>query len=153
MTIEYSLRRRAIHARRLAAVWMGIAVIILISTYASLPFIINKALIIIRTVEGQDPIDNGAADIHMQYFILSIATIELMAVAFACYLLGRSAIIEIELSVRFNGLADALCLSGNNWEQFEKATLLMVPKTKHLTSKDFSPKDYKWLIDILKSAR
>ncbi len=49
-------------------------------------------------------------------------------VSFACFLLGRMAFVEVELAARFSGLADALCVAGNDFEQLKKATNLLFHK-------------------------
>jgi len=50
------------------------------------------------------------------------------AIGFACYLLSRSALIELGTAARLSGLADALCISGDEIKQFEKAAAVLVPK-------------------------
>jgi hypothetical protein len=40
-----------------------------------------------------------------------------------------------------------------DWAQFEKAVGLLAPKTKHLSAQDISPKDFKWLADVLKQLK
>jgi len=78
----------------------------------------------------------------------------LFAVSFACFLLSRSAFIEIELAARFNGLADALCMAGNDLGQLEKAANFLVPKSKYLSVPEiFSAKDLKSLAEFAEQLR
>jgi hypothetical protein len=49
-------------------------------------------------------------------------TLALLAIRSACFLLGRTAFVEIELAARFLGLAAAICIAGDNLDHLEKAT-------------------------------
>jgi hypothetical protein len=161
MTIEFSLRRRAARSRYMATVWLALATAILIGTYISLPIIANNTLGAVRTLEAQPsgakstsqpPIEGNA--LRTEVYVVSVLALGLLAVCFACFLLGRSALVEIELAARFNGFADALCIAGENLDQLEKATSLLVPRTKFLsTSRIFSPKDVKPIIELLNEVR
>ena len=85
---------------------------------------------------------------------MAIAVLGLFAIAFACFLLGRIAFIEIELAARFNGLADAMCIAVNDFGQLEKALTLLVPKAKYLSVPEMiSPKNLSSLADVIKQAR
>jgi len=78
----------------------------------------------------------------------------LFLIALACYFLGRSALIELELSARSNGLADALCISEGNLETLEKASSLLVPKGHYSAISDvLSRKDKDSIIEIVKLLR
>jgi len=164
MTIEFSLRRRASHSRCLGILWLSLAIIILISTYTSLPFLVDKTLSSVRKLDGATERTNSKATgeaketkkpfLQEQLFAMTTLILGTAIVSFACYLLGRSAFIEIELAARFSGLADALCIAGNDFTQLEKAATILVPKPKFLSVPDsFSAKDLKPLVDFLKQLR
>lgn len=161
MTIEFSLRRRANRSRYMAALWLALATSILIGTFISLPIIANNTLNAVKTFEtqqsgakatSQPPLESNAA--RVEVYAVSVLVLGLLPVGFACFLLGRSAFVEIELAARFSGFADALCIAGENLDQLEKATNLLVPRTKFLsTPKIFSPKDLKPFIELLNETR
>lgn len=162
MTIEFSLRRRAKRSRYMAIVWLSLATIILVGTYVSLPIIANRTLITIKNVEpNTSTVTTGAAKPtndnkmpHTELYTLGILTLALLTIGFASFLLGRTAFVEIELAARFVGLADALCIAGDNFDQLEKAANLLAPSTKYLSVPEiFSPKDLGSLVDILKQLR
>ncbi len=80
--------------------------------------------------------------------------LSLLAVLFACFLIGRAAFVEIELAARFVAFADALCLAGDNFDLLEKAANLLLPGTKYLSVPEiFSTKDLSSVVDILKELR
>jgi hypothetical protein len=163
MTIEFSLRRRARQARCLAVVWLSLASAILVVTYITLPVIADKTLGSISKIELQATgFKSGAISrdmdpqifTHIQFYALGTLALGLFAISFACFLLGRSAFVEIELAARFSGFADALCIAGDNFEQLEKAANILMPSTKYLSVPEiFSTNDLKSLVEILKQIR
>src|SRR5882672_5842149 len=109
MTIEFSLRRRARQARCLAVVWLSLASAILVVTYITLPLIADKTLGSISKVEiAAAGFKSGAIAhdtdpqifTHIQFYALGTLVLGLFAISFACFLLGRSAFVEIELAAR-----------------------------------------------------
>jgi hypothetical protein len=159
MTLELSLRRRGIRARGLAIVWLTLVVTILVATYISLPLVAGKLLTTVNTTAGTSPkTDTTGKDqqsaspaITPQVFTLTILGLGVFAVSFGCYFLSRTAFIELESAARFTGLADALCIAGGDFTQFEKAVNLLVPKVGELTNtKTFSVNDLKLLAETLK---
>jgi hypothetical protein len=69
-------------------------------------------------------------------------------------LLGRSAFAQIEQAERLSGVADALCISGGNFAQLEKAVALFVPKNSSIAnSKQISTDDLKEFVELLKKIR
>ena len=161
MTIEFSLRRRASRSRYMATLWLGLAVAMLIGTYISLPIIANNTLSAVRNMEAQPPgpkttsqppLESNATRIEV--YAVSVLALGLLAVCFACFLLGRSAFVEIELAARLDGFADALCIAGENFDQLERAANLLVPGNKYLSVPEiFSPKDLKPMLEVLKEVR
>lgn len=161
MTIEFSLRRRATRSRCFAALWLSLAILILVGSYISLPSIASKTLQSVNQIEGST--QNSGSDskettvtaknsfVQLHAFALIILTLCLAAVSFASYLLGRSAFIELELAARFNGLADALLIAGNDFGQLEKAVALLVPRTKYFP--ELSEKNLETFLKIAKSVR
>jgi len=151
MTIEYSLRRRAAQARLLAIFWLGLATVILVSTYVSLPFFAKQVSRSVSAVEIETNVTTSRASgessqlapsAHLQLYALGTLTLGVLAISFCCFLLGRTAFVEIELAARFTGIADALCIAGDNMEQLEKAAQLLVPAAKYLSVPEiFSVKD------------
>jgi hypothetical protein len=128
--------------------WLGLAVIILVGTYISFPLLANKTISYVGQLESGGLSTVG--DRHVQWFAIGTILLALSLIAFACYLLGRSALIEIELAAWFCGLADALCLCGDNVEQLEKVAAIVVPKPKHISTLPLSSKDIKPLVDLVR---
>jgi len=161
MTIEFSLRRRAKRARYMAAFWLTLATLILVGTYISLPLIANSTIGTIYSIENE-PFGSGVSSqpaggnkaTHIELYSLGVLALALLAVCFACFLLGRTAFVEIELAARFAALADALCLAGDNFDQLEKAANLLLPGTKYLSVPEiFSTKDLGSVVEVLKELR
>ena len=118
--------------------------------------VVNKTLGYISQFEGQASGTNNSmmADAHIQFFAIGTLILGLFVISFACFLLSRSAFVEIELAARYGGLADALCIAGNDFEQLEKAVNLLVPKAKYLSIPEIiSPKNLSSLADVIKQAR
>lgn len=150
MTIEFSLRQRAKRSRFFACAYLCLAVVILIGGFLSLPFIAEKTLRSITQMESVASNASGDGN-TLHIFALIILIVCLLVISFAGFLLARGAMIEMESSVRFNGIADALCLAGDDLQQFEVATAVLVPKTKYFP--EFSEKNLKVLLELLKTAR
>lgn len=156
MTIELSLRRRATQSRCLATLWLSLSVIILVGTYISLPLVADKTLSSVIQIEDKTLATSSSETVHahVQFFAIATLFFGFLAISFACFLLGRSAFIEIELAARFSGLADALCIAGNDFDQLEKVANILVPKAKHFSVPDiFSTKLLSSLTDFIKEAR
>lgn len=157
MTIEHSLRRRAAKARLFAALWLNIAVIVLVGTYLSLPAIAGQTLAVLSEIEGPSASDgrgplSGNSPFANPY-VLTLITITLGVVAISCasFLLGRYALTELESAGRLGGIADALCVSGDQFGQFEKAAAVFVPKS-HSASK-LTADDLKEIAELAKKIR
>ena len=141
MTIEVSLRRRARKARWLAVVWLVLAVASAIGACFALPLWARIAASL-------------ATSNHDSVLSVSFLLMGFIIILIVCYMLARSAFVEIELAARFNGLADALCISGNDFGQFEKAATVFVPKPKYLSAEGkFSSKEIQAIADVLKQLR
>jgi hypothetical protein len=158
MTLEFSLRRRAQRARYMAVFWLALATLILVGTYISLPLVANKTLTAIHTVEMESrTAATPTVDVkppHVELYAIGVLALSLFTVSFACFLLGRTAFVEIELAARSAAFADALCLAGDNFDQLEKAANLLLPGTKYLSVPEiFSVKDLGPLVDVLKELR
>jgi len=162
MTLEFSLRRRAKRARYMAVFWLTLATVILVGTYISLPLIASNTLNAthIREMESYGstgPIARPNPDIsasHIEFYAIGILALGLLAVFFACFLLGRTAFVEIELAARFAACADALCLAGDSFDRLEKAANLLMPEAKYLSVPDiFSIKDLGSVVDVVKGLR
>jgi len=135
----------------------------LVATYFSLPVVADKILSSISKIELQTmgakstPAPDSAdakAFFRVQLFAMGTLALGLFAISFACFLLGRSAFVEMELAARFGGFADALCIAGDNFEQLEKAANLLMPSTKYLSVPEiFSTNDLKSVVDVLKELR
>jgi hypothetical protein len=145
----------------MAALWLTLATAVLIGTYISLPIVANNTIKAFKNLEAQPsgakatlqaPLENNATRIEL--YAVSVLALGLVAICFACFLLGRAAFVEIELAARFGGLADALCIAGENFDQLEKAANLLVPGTKYLSVPEiFSTKDLKPILEVLKEVR
>lgn len=170
MTIELSLRRRAARARWFAIAWLATATIILVSTYFSLPVVAGNTLESINRIEGnaagvagnstaadntkQEKTTDQKSFFTLHMFAVITLVLAVSAVSFACYLLGKSAFVELETAGRLSGIADALCIAGDNLEQLERAAALLVPKAQYLsTSKLISADDLKDFAEVLKKIR
>jgi hypothetical protein len=64
MTLEFSLRRRAVRSRYMAILWLLLATLILVGTYISLPLIASRTITTFRNLELQ-PSVVGAAPIQL----------------------------------------------------------------------------------------
>jgi hypothetical protein len=164
MTIELSLRKRALQARGVSIIFLSTAVLLLLSTYISLPFIADKTLDSINafelhTVQSGSIAKDESSGIRKSFsgihvFALTTMVLGVSAISLGCYLLGKGAFMEMERAGRLCGIADALCISGDSLEQFEKAVTLLVPKGEFHTMKElFSADDLKSLAEILKPLR
>jgi len=162
MTLEFSLRRRAQNARYMAALWLTFATIILVGTYVSLPLVADRALGTIHAMDLESSAQKSAItpsspdpkSPHIEFYAIGVLSLSLLAICFACFLLGRAAFVEIELSARFAAFADALCLAGDNFGQLEKAANLMLPGTKYLSVPEiFSTKDLGSLVEVIKALK
>ena len=155
MTLEFSLRRRAMQSRCLAALWLIVAISILAVAFFSIPHISNKVFLSVSTFQhasGGSPI--SPLDGYSFYCAIGIIIMGLFAILYACFLLGRNAFFELELAARSNGLADALCISNGKVETFEKAAAILIPKGRFLDGPElFSRKDRESLIEIMKLLR
>jgi len=163
MTIEYSLRRRATQSRWLAIGWLSLAIVILMGTYISLPTVASRTLIFAGQIET--PVSDktnaavtskaeGGTLVHVRLYAVTIVALGLAIVAFACFLLGRTAFIEIEMAARLNGLADALCIAGDNFERLEKAALVLVPQPGYLSIPEFfSANTRESFLEVVKALR
>jgi hypothetical protein len=160
MTIEFSLRRRATQARCFAVLWLSLAIVVLIGSYISLPLIASETLKSLNQIEGSmestGPDGNALLTgkvlfIHLHAFALIILILCLSVVSFASYLLARTAFIELESAARFIGLADAICIAGDDFGQLEKAATLLVPRTKYFS--ELSEKNLKTFLEIVKNVR
>jgi len=146
----------------MAILWLSIATTILVGTYVSLPLIANSTLSTIHTVEvdssgvranPSQPSTESKAP-HVEMYAIGVLALGLFAICFACFLLGRTAFVEIELAARFVGFADALCIAGEDFDQLEKAVNLLVPGTKYLSVPEiFSTKDLSSVVDVVKELR
>jgi hypothetical protein len=163
MTLEFSLRRRAARSRYMAIVWLLLATLILVVTYISLPLIASRTITTFGKLESQpsgvgavaiQPTADNKAAPHIELYALGVVTLALLAISFACFLLGRTAFVEIELAARFAGLADAVCIAGDSFDNLEKAANLLAPGTKYLSVPEiFSIKDLGSVLEVLKQTR
>jgi hypothetical protein len=163
MTIEFSLRRRAMLARCRGVFWLGLAVVILTFTYFSLPTVSGRVLSSISSIEGlSDSGPNAATDsksteksfANLHLFSLMTLVLGIFAVSFGCYLLGKVAFMELESAGRLCGAADVLCLVGSDFGQLEKAATLLVPKGQFRSAQNqISSEDLKTLTELVKKFR
>ena len=150
-----SLRRRATRSRVAACLFLLAAVGILLSTYITLPRFAGWSLRSIREAMLTTAC-SSLSSLEQMVFALAIGTVVLglAAVAYGCLLLGRGASLALELAAQSNGLADALCLAGDNADQLERVIALLVPAAKHFSPADLiSEKDRDTIIEILKKAK
>jgi hypothetical protein len=155
MTIELSLRRRATQSRCLAILWLSLAIVILVGTYISIPSIASQALLSFSaSLNTNSSGTTSPVEGQAFYCAMGMLVFGLSAISFACFLLGRSAFIELEVAARSNSLADALCIADGNLEAFEKAVNLFVLKDKCFAVSDvFSRKGRESFVEILKLLR
>lgn len=139
----------------MAAFWLALASLILISTYLSLPLVAGGTLRAFNSafsfeMQTQSP----SITPHVELYATGVLALGIFAICFACFLIGRTAFVEIELAARFLALADALCLAGSNLEQLEKAANFLLPGTKYLSVPEiFSVKDLDTVATIIKDLR
>lgn len=153
--LESSLRSRASRAKYSSAVCLSLSVVTLIFAYISLPWFIDKALFSIVSFEIDVSTVTIATsnDLYIRVFSIAVLFVGIAAIAFACYLLSRFAFIQLELSVRFNGLADALCICGNDLALFDKASIIFAPKTKYVSDVFTSKYITQIASEVLKQAK
>jgi hypothetical protein len=143
----------------MAVVWLALAILILVGTYISLPRIAQTSLGVVHTIEEGSPRSTEQPRVsiqqsHSEIYSIGVLTLALLAVLFACFLLGRTAFVEIELAARFAGLADALSVAGESLEKLEKAANILVPGSKYLSVPEiFSTKDLGSLLNAVKELR
>jgi hypothetical protein len=145
----------------MAILWLTLATTILVGTYVSLPLIASRTITTFRNIELQSsgvravqPTAENKAAPHIELYALGVVTLALLAISFACFLLGRTAFVEIELAARFAGLADAVCIAGDSLDNLEKAANLLAPGTKYLSVPEiFSIKDLGSVLEILKQTK
>ena len=152
MTIEFSLRQRAIRSHRMAFLYLMLTVTILVGTYFTIPMIAAQALALVG-----DYLHISGSSAHSELlsvcFAVGMLAVGLSAIASACFLLGRTGIIELALAARSIALADALCLTDGNFENFEKTANLLVPKDKYFSMPDvLSRKNREVIVEMLKLA-
>ncbi len=160
MTIESSLRRRAQKSRRLAALWLCVAVIILVASYAALPTVTYEMFRSLTKLKPsapaggeKDPTSPELLHLPVQTLALVTALLGLASVAFGSFLLSRYAFVELELATRCSALADALCLAGDDFDRLRQTASVLVPKAKYLSAPDFSLEDLKTVATVLKETR
>ena len=91
---------------------------------------------------------------HVEVFVLVTLALGFSGITFVGFLLGRASLFEMALAARLGGLADALCITGNDIDELEKAASIVVPKAKHLSIPEIlSAKDIKELAETLKPAK
>ena len=156
-------RRRAVRSRYLAALWLSLSVVILVATYISLPIVAGKTLSTLATSDSPTASSKGAQDsaatdakasLHVQIYTIGTLALGLIAISFACFLLGRSAFVEMELAARFDAFADALCIAGDDFDRLEKFANLLMPSTKYLSVPEiFSTKDMASVLETLKQVQ
>ena len=163
MTIEFSLRRRAARSRRLAVLWLVLTAAILVGTYVSLPHLATDLLTSITRIEQPfSKSDSGSKDtaaepkrpmVSAHIFTLTTLGFAVSAVAFACYLLSRSALIEVDAAARLNGLADAICIAADDIKKFEQACAVFVPKREPRDASILAANDLKVIADTVKQLK
>lgn len=155
MTLEFSLRRRATRSRYLALLWLSVAIIVLVGTYVSIPFVASRALLSVSaSIHSNNTATTSPSEGQALYFAMGMLLFGLSAIALACYFLGRNALIELEMAARSNGLADALCIAGGNMDTLEKASSLLVPRGRYSENSDaLSKKERESMIELIKLLR
>lgn len=146
----------------MSAFWLSLATLLLVGTYISLPLIANRTVRAFQAMETETPGPGASITLaspagrssHLELYAIGVSALSVLAVCFACFLLGRAAFVEIELAARFLAIADALCLAGGDFAQLEKAANLLMPGTKYLSVPEiFSLKDFSSVADIVKELR
>jgi len=142
--------------------WLTLATLILVGTYISLPLIANSTIAAIHAVAMESHAPRASTTVsvadsnppHIELYSIGLLALSLLAILFACFLIGRAAFVEIELAARFAAFADALCLAGDDFDRLEKAVNLLLPGTKYLSVPEiFSTKDLGSVVEILKQLR
>lgn len=153
MTIETSLRYRALWCRCLAVLWLAVITLILTCVYISLPTIVGAVLEYL-SLANKSLAASGSVAYNYQLMIIVITVAELALALSVSYIFARSAYVESETAARLTGIADALCIAGSDIDKFEKAAAILVPRSKILLSGGpMSKTDLKPLADIIKLLR
>ena len=171
ITLESSLRKRAIRAKRLALTWLFVAIILLVGICVYMPFAsvtllsrikmfqvkvsaveIATSNLTFKRPETKENIINRIE--HPEMFTLVVMFFILLLSSLTGYLIGRSAFQEMMAAMRWNGIADAASIAGDNFPVFEKAVAIMVPTSRGMFGTDvISAGDMKLLTDFIKSIR
>jgi hypothetical protein len=158
MTLEYSLRRRSVHARVMAFVWLSLACLVLGAAAGSLPWLAQKtwenALAVeISPLNVKSDLPAGPASGEQRPIVWSVLiALEMSLLGSACYVFARAGFSEVDLAARYNGLADALCVAGDDLGRLEQAAAILVPKASGLKTgaAAFSAKDVQSLAELVK---
>jgi hypothetical protein len=117
------------------------------------PYLLKRTILVLAEPASlQHPIRASESRVLPPDYIAGVGLFALAAlfVCYGTYLLGRSAMLELERSAFFNGLADAVCIAGDDFVQLEKAVALFVPRSRHVRQSDIlSMKEVKALLQVL----
>lgn len=172
MTLEFSLRVRARKCRRLSLLWSATASVVLVLACISVVGLTVKyvswswaqqAATAVLAASASDSAPQSALkviaekagdDAFRNVAVIVAALLFLIIVAYGLYILVRLALQESFLAMRYDGLADAICVGGATLSDFEKAAAIFVPKSKDMGRGDvFSSKDVRIISDFIKAAK
>jgi len=163
MTIELSLRRRALQSRMTALILFGIVLLVLVKSYYSIPFLAVETLKATQeisiaggesrptTADKEQDAKNHSGGVPL--FSVGALALGVSTIAFCAYLLGKGGFIELESARRLDGLADALCLCGGDFSRLEKAAEIFVPVGKYSAPENTAVDDLKALAEIVDKIR
>ena len=150
MTIERALRTRAKQARRTALVCSCAAISILIAVYGLMPAFIERTFDAIVRISETIKLPVGGA-LNVQSMTIITIGMGVSLAALASYLLAKAASSEKGFATRCSGLADALCLAGNDLVALEKVAPLFLSVCNRNTNTGGLPvKDIKAILDLRK---
>jgi hypothetical protein len=170
MTVETSLRKRARRSRLFAAFYALSAVTCIGLGMWFIYKVAKEGIHLERTIatlkigptsdidstpsstDKQNPETNQS--LATQTLLLASSVMIFLTACFAAFFLLRVAYQESYLCLRYDALADALCLSGNSLDALEKAASILVPRDGHFVRSDVvSSREVKVFMDIVKSMK
>lgn len=152
MKIETHLRKRARWSRVSFCFWMASSAGFLLLVFLKAPQITDST--IRATLYAADQWHFHGKHFDPQLVCLSALAIGLVSACMASYLLARTGLIELERSMLYSGLADALCIAGSSMAELEKAVAIFVPRTiKGKALDGLGVKGAQEVIELLKKLR
>lgn len=167
MNIELSLRRRAARAQILAGIFFSLSLAVLVGTLIYSPSwsangfrAITSAPVderIARPVAGTKELSRKEGDGSNSIGQAPIITVLILGFSLAVsssWLLAKAALLKLDSASRMTTLADALCITGSNLDELEKAVAILgSAKSEASPASGVEGKDLETLVSIVSKLR